>query len=115
MDVSQGQLIVGDSAVITCSSIIQASLEWLDSEGRVVASVNAQKQLELMFIPVNDSLHNTQYTCRITQGGVVERRVDVSITSMLELHCLCNIIRTVVRIVGMGRMSHICNTKCSRL
>ena len=25
------------------------------------------------------------------------------------------IIRTVVRIVGMGRMSHICNTKCSRL
>ena len=26
-----------------------------------------------------------------------------------------NIIRTVVRIVGMGRMSHICNTKCSRL
>ena len=29
---------------------------------------------------------------------------------------LCTtIIRTVVRIVGMGRMSHICNTKCSRL
>ena len=28
--------------------------------------------------------------------------------------CPC-IIRTVVRIVGMGRMSHICNTKCSRL
>ena len=26
-----------------------------------------------------------------------------------------HIIRTVVRIVGMGRMSHICNTKCSRL
>ena len=26
-----------------------------------------------------------------------------------------DIIRTVVRIVGMGRMSHICNTKCSRL
>ena len=25
------------------------------------------------------------------------------------------IICTVVRIVGMGRMSHICNTKCSRL
>ena len=25
------------------------------------------------------------------------------------------IISTVVRIVGMGRMSHICNTKCSRL
>ena len=25
------------------------------------------------------------------------------------------IIRTVVRIVGMGRMFHICNTKCSRL
>ena len=25
------------------------------------------------------------------------------------------IIRTVVRIVGMGRMSHIYNTKCSRL
>ena len=26
-----------------------------------------------------------------------------------------SIIRMVVRIVGMGRMSHICNTKCSRL
>ena len=25
------------------------------------------------------------------------------------------LIRTVVRIVGMGRTSHICNTKCSRL
>ena len=30
----------------------------------------------------------------------------------ISLSC---IIRTVVRIVGMGRMSHICNTKCSRL
>ena len=26
-----------------------------------------------------------------------------------------DIIRTVVRIAGMGRMSHIYNTKCSRL
>ena len=30
-------------------------------------------------------------------------------------HRITYIIRTVVRIVGMGRMSHICNTKCSRL
>ena len=82
MDVSQGQLTVGENAVITCSSVIQASLEWLDNEGRVVASVSSQKQLELMFNPVNDSLHNTQYTCRVTREGVVERRVDVSVTSM---------------------------------
>ena len=36
--------------------------------------------------------------------------VTVSSEKVLKL-----IIRTVVRIVGMGRMSHICNTKCSRL
>ena len=32
-----------------------------------------------------------------------------------DIRPIPTIIRTVVRIVGMGRMSHICNTKCSRL
>ena len=36
-------------------------------------------------------------------------------TSILKNVVSKYIIRTVVRIVGMGRMSHICNTKCSRL
>ena len=39
------------------------------------------------------------------------------VNELAEVCCLSLpwIIRTVVRIVGMGRMSHIYNTKCSRL
>ena len=47
---------------------------------------------------------------------VVCFKVDVTSASMNMFILLCQIIiRTVVRIVGMGRMSHIYNTKCSRL
>ena len=54
--------------------------------------------------------------------------LDQNFQRLTKIFCKCSekyghepinfgasIIRTVVRIVGMGRMSHICNTKCSRL
>ena len=47
-----------------------------------------------------------------TGGGGVD---DGKVLRGFQWNCVAYIIRTVVRIVGMGRMSHICNTKCSRL
>ena len=46
-------------------------------------------------------------------GLEIERKEDD--LEGLWIPVACIIIRTVVRIVGMFRMSHICNTKCSRL
>ena len=42
--------------------------------------------------------------------------VQIKKTYCMSPYIIINpIIRTVVRIVGMGRMSHIYNTKCSRI
>ena len=50
----------------------------------------------------------------MTRSYTVEKEnVSCIFPTFLFVHGL--IIRTVVRIVGMDRMSHICNTKCSRL
>ena len=75
-------LMVGGSATITCSTDLNVtSIEWLDSGDIVVESdTSGQQQLNLEFSPVNDSIHNAQYTCRITANGVVsERNITVTV------------------------------------
>ena len=46
-------------------------MEWL-SNGVVVATAMSTEQLDLEFSPVNDSIHNQVYVCRVTREGDVQ-------------------------------------------
>ena len=61
-------LTVGEMNTITCSTSLDISdIVWIDNMDKIVAS-NSEglQQLDLVFSPVNDSIHNRMYTCRIT-------------------------------------------------
>ena len=65
-------LTVGEMNIITCSTSLDISdIVWIDEMDTIVAS-NSEgvQQLDLVFNPVNDSLHNRMYTCRITAVAV---------------------------------------------
>ena len=75
-------LLVGEAASITCVSDAPATrIEWLDSERRVVARVTSRNRFDLTFNLVNDSIHSSVYTCRVTRGDdniVVEESVTIT-------------------------------------
>ena len=60
-------LIVGEMDTITCSTSLNiSSIVWIDDMETTVASDNTgEQQLDLVFNPVIDSIHNRMYTCRI--------------------------------------------------
>ena len=61
-------LTVGEMNTITCSTSLDISdIVWMDDMDTIVA-INSEglQQLDLVFSPVNDSIHNRTYTCRIT-------------------------------------------------
>ena len=64
---------VGQSATARCiSDTLATQIEWLTQEDVVVLSAISTKQLDLNFSPVNDSIHNQIYVCRVTrEGGVI--------------------------------------------
>ena len=65
-------LTVGEMNTITCSTSLDISdIVWIDDMDTVVAS-NSEgvQQLDLVFNPVSDSIHNRMYTCRITSVAV---------------------------------------------
>ena len=77
-------LTVGDTAAITCSSDLDvSSIEWVYDDQVVLSSVG-QQELELVFNPVNDTIHNKTYTCRVTSPyGVQEHKVTLTVTGKL--------------------------------
>ena len=88
MSISSDLFIVGMSATLTCTSDVSANqIEWLDSERRVVARVTSMDQLDLIFNPVNDSIHNSVYTCRVTRGEeIAEQNITIDVTGNDTLH-----------------------------
>ena len=76
---------VGESASMTCSSDLDViSIEWLYNLQVVVTSTASE--LQLLFNPVNDSIHGQEYTCRITASyGIQEQTVQPFVQSM----CFC--------------------------
>ena len=77
--------IVGMSATLTCTSDVSADkIEWLDNDRRVVARVTFSDRFDLTFNPVNDSLHNSVYTCQVTRGDVIiEQGIFIAVTGIL--------------------------------
>ena len=63
------QFIIGKLATATCKSDTLATrMEWLRDEV-VVGSANSTQELDLVFSPVSDSIHNQVYVCRVTRDG----------------------------------------------
>ena len=66
------QFNVGESATASCRSDATATMiEWL-RDGVVVvesASFTGIQELDLEFSPVNDSIHNQVYVCRVSRDG----------------------------------------------
>ena len=61
-------LTVGEMSTITCSTSLEIrDIVWIDDMDTVVAS-NSEgvQQLDLVFSPVSDSIHNRMYACTIT-------------------------------------------------
>ena len=81
---NEAPLTVGGAKVLTCSSDLETtlSIEWLYS-GEVVATSNSQR-VDLLFNPVNTSIHNNVYTCRVTAPfGALEDSTVVTVIGKL--------------------------------
>ncbi len=61
------QLVVGNEGTLMCTSERPniTDIEWLDGDAQVVVSMMDVTELNLTFILVDDSLHNSTYTCRV--------------------------------------------------
>ena len=79
--VGDTNITVGDNTSISClSDLTVQRVEWVFS-GAVVSSSLSQR-VDLSFSPVQEYLHNREYTCRaVTQYGTLERSVRISVYS----------------------------------
>ena len=77
-------LTVGQSANLSCMTILPASIEWRRNESTVSQSDANQTMLDYIIDPVSDDLHGVQYTCRAIAGGTVyTQTVEIQVTSEL--------------------------------
>ena len=83
-------LIVGESAVINCTSTIAVEeLLWLDEQ--VLVNSSSDTTATLMLDPVNDSIHNKTFTCRAVRMGTVEKQIKVNVSGKTSFRCLCSL------------------------
>ena len=56
-------------------------MEWI-FDGSIIAETTKNQSINLMFTPVEEFLHNRQYTCRaVTSYGTLEKSVTISVLS----------------------------------
>ena len=61
---------MGSNISITCRSDTDTErMEWLTQEGTVIILERNVTQLNLIFTPVNDSIHGQVYICRAIRSG----------------------------------------------
>jgi hypothetical protein len=61
---------VGSDASITCRSDTETErMEWLTQERTVIVLESNVTRLNLIFTPVNDSIHGQVYICRVIRSG----------------------------------------------
>ena len=76
---------VRQSATARCMSDIPAAMiEWLTNDS-IIESATSTQQLNLVFSPINDSIHNMVYECRVTRmdGTQAEKNVTVTVNGKL--------------------------------
>lgn len=82
IQIIHGNMTVGDNSSLICQSITPVDIiEWLNSNGEVVASKLNATELDLTFAPVNISINNKMYTCRVNKN-LVNKTAIVSVTGM---------------------------------
>ena len=60
---------VGSDASITCRSDTDTErIEWLTHERAIIDFESNATQLDLLFMPINDSIHGQVYTCRVIRN-----------------------------------------------
>ena len=79
--IGNSNVTVGENATISCFSDLSVlRLEWLLNGALIVSSSN--QQIDLTFSPIQDYLHNREYTCRgVNAYGTLERRITISVHS----------------------------------
>ena len=94
MSIVRDQFTVGQSATARCFSDVPATrMEWL-TNGVVVESAASTKQWNLLFVPVNDSIHNQVYTCRVTRevdGMTAQQNFTVNVDGkriLVDSYCM---------------------------
>ena len=56
--------------------------EWLHNFQTVSSSDSSESELQLVFSPVNDTIHGNEYTCRTTTPyGIQEQTVQLIVQS----------------------------------
>ena len=84
IEIVSGNLSVGDNGSLLCKSIIIVEdIEWLNSDGEVIASLTDTRRLSLTFAPVNTSINNQMYTCRVNKSASVNKTITVSVTGKI--------------------------------
>ena len=79
-------LTVGDTATLTCSTDLKvSSIQWWYSNQ--ILAESTEQSAQLVFSPVNDSIHGKQYTCRVNSPyGIQEERATITVACELVLH-----------------------------
>ena len=74
---------IGSNAPVFCSSDTPTiRMTWL-SDNKIIVSENNTQNLELNFIPVNDTVHGKVYTCtveRINETDIAEQNFTLNTT-----------------------------------
>ena len=87
--ISSGNMSVGDNGSLLCRSIIPVDvIEWLNSDGEVIVSDINTSELSLAFAPVNTSIHNQMYTCRVNRSALVNKTTVISVTGKITNHTI---------------------------
>lgn len=87
---SSNVFTVGENASLTCSSDISVILtEWLYNFQVVVSSTSST--LQLIFNPVNDTVHGNEYSCRTTSPYGIQEQVVQLIVQSKFVFCAVNV------------------------
>lgn len=67
-----------------CSSLIPVDvIEWLNSNDEIIVSEMNTSELNLTFAPVNTSINNRMYTCRVNKSALVNKTIVASVTGKI--------------------------------
>lgn len=78
---------MGSDVIISChSDTVTENIEWLRDGDEPVAVMPMERKLDLLFSPVNDSVHGTVYTCRVTRNGseVAEQNFTMNVIGKIN-------------------------------
>ena len=96
--ITRDQFEVGQSATASCRSDTPATrIEWLSTANgeEVIESALSTQEFNLVFSPVNDSIHNEVYTCRVTREGGIIAAQNFTVNVDGKVHC-CNMLSVIV-------------------